>query len=147
VQPEESAKPSRYKRIRPTLFVILVLGIIGLGLLLRPLFSDDGTGGTQADAATTSVAPIKLDLYQAQISISSRGFTPSRVTVKSGDSVAWVHKDRSMHLVVSDSGPANFKGQGALQFSDMFLTTFYTAGTYTYYDQLNPSLKGTIIVE
>ena len=144
---EEPTKQSKYQRFTPTIIVILILGLIGLGLLLKPIFSGDSISGSEADAATAVVTPIKLDLYQAQISISSRGFSPSSVTVQKGDSVAWIHKDRSMHLVVSDSGPANFKGQGALQFSDMYLTTFYTAGTYTYYDQLNPSFKGTIIVE
>jgi plastocyanin len=146
VQTEESPKQSKYKKFTPVLLVILVVGFIGLGLLLKPVLSDDSTHSPQANAAV-SAAPIKLNLYQAQIAISSRGFTPISVKVKKGDSVAWIRKDGSMHLIVSDSGPATFKGQGALQFNDMYLTTFNTVGTYTYHDQLNPSLKGTVIVE
>lgn len=147
MQTEEPVKRSKFKKSLPVVVVIVVVGLIGLGLYLRPSISKNATKNPQADAATVSDLPIKLNLYQAQIAISSRGFTPVSVKVKKGDSVAWIRKDGSMHLVVSDSGPASFKGQGPLQFNDMYLTTFNTVGTYTYHDQLNPSLKGTVIVE
>jgi plastocyanin len=147
VQTEEPPKQSKYKKLTPVFLIILVVGLIGLGLFLKPVLSKTATKSPQANAATTADVPIKLNLYQAQIAISSRGFTPPSVKIKQGDSVAWIRKDGSMHLIVSDSGPATFKGQGALQFNDIYLTTFNTVGTYTYHDQLNPSLKGTVIVE
>lgn len=145
---EEPTKRSKYQKLTPIVVVVLVVGLIGLGLLLRPTLSKTVTKSPQADAATTtSNVPFKLNLYQAQIAINARGFTPSSVKIQKGDSVAWIRKDSSLHLIVSDSGPASFKGQGALQFNDIYLTTFNTTGTYTYHDQLNPSLRGTVIVE
>jgi plastocyanin len=147
VHTEEPAKRSKYKKFTPIIWVILVVGLIGLGLLLKPMISKDSTNGPQANAATGGEVPIKLNLYQAQIAISSRGFTPISVKIQKGDSVAWIRKDGSMHLIVSDSGPVTFKGQGTLQLNDIYLTTFNTPGTYTYHDQFNPSLKGTVTVE
>lgn len=147
MQAEEPPKQSKLKKYTPVILVILVVGVIGIGLLVRPMISKNTVSSSQTSAASTSAAPTKLSLYQAQILIASRGFSPTSVKVKKGDSVAWVRKDGLMHLIVSDSGPATFTGQGALQFNDMYLTTFNTVGTYTYHDQLNPSLKGTVIVE
>jgi len=119
-----------------------------VGLVLSPVFKDNSSGAVeQAGATAANNVPPKLQLYQASITISSRGFSPASVTVKKGDSVAWLNKDRAMHLIVSDSSAFAFKGQGSLSFSDMYLVTFTTAGTYTYHDMLTPSLKGTIIVE
>lgn len=101
----------------------------------------------KAEDTPASNVPTKLNLYQASVSISSRAVSPASVKIKKGDSVAWLNKDRSMHLIVSDTGLAGFAGQGALLFNDMYLFTFSNPGTYGYHDQLNPALKGTVIVE
>lgn len=143
---EQPAKKSKLKKLLPATVVILIVGSITLGLFFRPVFSGDNPLQKSSDT-TAPNGPLKLNLYQASVSITARAFSPSSVKIKSGESVAWLNKDRSMHLIVSDTGLAGFKGQGNLLFNDMYLYTFTVAGTYTYHDQLNPSLKGTVVVE
>lgn len=146
METEQPAKKPKFKKILPVITVVLILGAIGLGLFFRPVFS--GSNPLQKTTeATTPTGPFKLNLYQASVSITARSFTPGTVKIKRGESVAWLNKDRSMHLIVSDSDLAGFKGQGNLLFNDMYLYTFNAVGTYTYHDQLNPSLKGTVVVE
>jgi plastocyanin len=95
----------------------------------------------------SSEVPNKIDLYQARVDIYSWGLNAKTVKVSTGDSVAWVVKDRSGHKIATSDGPVQFSGQGVLGFGDMYMNTFSKAGTYNYYDTVNPELKGVVIVE
>lgn len=145
MQSETPVRP-KYKKVIAILLVIFVLGAILLGIFLKPVFSDGSSAHTSQDTPVVE-GPFKLDLSQADVTISFRTVLPVTVKVKKGESVAWVNKDRAQHLIVSDTGFAGFKGQGALGYNDMYLFTFNAVGTYSYHDQFNPSLKGTVIVE
>jgi plastocyanin len=121
-----------------------------LGFVLKPFFS--GTNPTTEAEATAQDVPITFTLAQAEVSITSRGFSPQTVTIKKGQAVSWTNKTFIKHQITSDTqsagnGSAGFKGQGALLQTDLFLVTFKTTGTFTYHDELNPALTGTVIVQ
>ncbi len=71
-------------------------------------------------------------------------FTPQRVTVKAGATVAWANDDDIPHTVASST--KLFKSK-ALDTSDKFSFTFTTPGVYEYFWSLHPHMTGAIVVE
>src|SRR5258708_4742219 len=78
------------------------------------------------------------------ISIYGSGFAPKSATITEGDTVTWVNKDNANHQILADKGqfvsPILRPGQ-------RYSFTFNAGGTYTYKDELNRKLAGTISVK
>ncbi|HUS26097.1 MAG TPA: cupredoxin domain-containing protein [Nevskiaceae bacterium] len=87
------------------------------------------------------------------VTITRSGFTPSTIKVKKGESVMWITRGNEAHQVVAAADVASnnavaFDSEETLGPNDSYTFTFDKAGTYNYYDKLNPyALKGTVIVE
>jgi plastocyanin len=77
------------------------------------------------------------------INIYGSTFTPKSATITEGDTVTWVNKDNANHQILADKGqfvsPILRPGQ-------KYSFRFNAAGTYTYKDELNRKLAGTIKV-
>ena len=78
------------------------------------------------------------------INIFATTFSPTTATVTEGDTVTWVNKDKVNHQVLADK--AQFVS-AILRPNQSFSFVFRAAGTYTYKDELHPTLKGTILVK
>ncbi|MDX6451060.1 MAG: hypothetical protein QOH16_1109 [Gaiellaceae bacterium] len=78
------------------------------------------------------------------INIYGSTFTPKAATITEGDTVTWVNKDNANHQVLADKGqfvsPILRPGQ-------KYSFTFNAAGTYTYKDELNKKLAGSVTVK
>ena len=78
------------------------------------------------------------------INIYGSTFTPKSATITQGDTITWVNKDNANHQVLADKGqfvsPILRPGQ-------KYSFTFNAAGTYTYKDELNRKLAGTVVVK
>jgi plastocyanin len=87
--------------------------------------------GPSASAATSTVR------------ITSSGFSPSRVTIKTGDAVRWVNRDTKNHQVVANNGAfaSPILGPGK-----SYTFRFRASGTYRYHDGLHPTLRGRVVV-
>lgn len=98
--------------------------------------------GTEHDQTNT--------LSAAQVSIGERGFQPTTIRVKKGQSITWTNSDTRPHTVTSDNTSNQstaFDSAEPLSTRDTFTATFGTTGTFTYHDQNNPTtFKGTIEV-
>src|SRR3954469_15589606 len=77
------------------------------------------------------------------VNIFGSAFSPKSVTITEGDTVTWVNRDNANHQILADKG----------QFVSLILRPkqsysfqFNAAGTYTYKDELNTKLAGTIKV-
>ncbi len=97
-----------------------------------------------------SVKQIPALPVSAQVMVTSQGFTPATLMVKTGTQVNWVSQDKKPHQIASDPHPlhnlltALFQKQPALSFS----YTFTQVGTFSYHDEKNPlKFLGTIIVK
>jgi plastocyanin len=77
------------------------------------------------------------------INIYGSTFTPKSATITEGDTVTWVNKDNANHQILADKGqfvsPILRPGQ-------KYSFRFNAAGTYTYKDELNRKLAGTVKV-
>lgn len=110
-------------------------------------------------AQTTFPPPLFLQLrsipsYAVTIPFSTSGnspYQPSEIAIPVGMTVVWFNDDDGEHTIttaqnssnpspeVLDSGP--IQGMGG-----SFIHTFTKEGIYNYYDQLNPSAKGRLVV-
>jgi plastocyanin len=77
------------------------------------------------------------------INIYGSTFSPKSATITQGDTVTWVNKDNSNHQILADKG--EFVSP-ILRSNQKYSFTFNAAGTYTYKDELNKKLTGTIKV-
>jgi plastocyanin len=95
-------------------------------------------GAVAQNAPTAAASPA------AVVHIKDFAFSPSTVTVKTGDTVHFVNDDSVPHTVTSsdksfDSGNMN---QGSA-----WNYTFAKAGTYAYTCTFHPYMKGTVTVK
>jgi plastocyanin len=78
------------------------------------------------------------------VRITATAFSPSSVTINTGDAVKWTNRDTKNHQVVANTGafasPTIAPGKS-------YTHVFNTAGTFRYHDALHPSLTGRVIVK
>jgi plastocyanin len=94
--------------------------------------------------ATSTFPAASAQAADTNIIIDQYTFTPPRVTVKAGTTVAWINDDDIPHTVASSTKV--FKSK-ALDTSDKFSFTFTTPGIYEYFCSLHPHMTGAIVVE
>lgn len=107
---------------------------------------------TPAAEPSTSEGSSSASSSENIVSVTAQGFDPTTITIKAGQAVTWVNNDSAAHQVNSDPHPTHqlypiLNTIGRLNPGDKKSATFDKAGTYTYHDHLNPSFKGTIIVQ
>jgi plastocyanin len=103
--------------------VLAVVAVLGLAV----------TGASQpASQATKAVA------------IKATGFSPTSVTIATGDAVKWTNRDTKTHQIVANNGsfasPVIKPGNG-------YTHVFKAAGTFRYHDALHPALTGKVVVK
>ncbi|MEM0476572.1 MAG: cupredoxin domain-containing protein [Candidatus Aenigmatarchaeota archaeon] len=132
------------------ILAIIVISIIGL-VLFFPNYSN-----IQLQTQNQTVESGNVHIVE----IYSNGFVPQTLRIKVGDTVTFVNKDSSPHWPASDPHPTHtdypekggcissaFDTCRGLRQGESWNFTFKYKGTWNYHDHLNPSLRGTIIVE
>lgn len=71
-------------------------------------------------------------------------FVPAVVHVKPGDTVEWINDDADAHTV--DSTTKLFDS-GGLDTNENYTFKFTKAGSFPYFCDLHPYMKGTVIVK
>jgi plastocyanin len=95
-------------------------------------------------AAAISFPVISAQAPDTKVEIDNFAFSPARITVKAGTTVAWLNADDTPHTVAS-SGKL-FKSK-VLDTDGSFSFTFATPGMYEYFCSLHPYMTGTVVVE
>jgi plastocyanin len=95
-------------------------------------------------AAAISFPVISAPAPDSKVEIDNFAFSPARITVKAGTTVAWLNSDDTPHTVASSS--KLFKSK-ALDTDGRFSFTFTTPGMYEYFCSLHPYMTGTVVVE
>jgi plastocyanin len=78
------------------------------------------------------------------VTIKATAFSPTSVTIKSGDRITWKNSDSKTHQVVSDGGVFASPILGA---GKSYSYTFNKTGTFRYHDGLYPSHKAKVVVQ
>jgi plastocyanin len=100
-----------------------------------------GAGATPAanDGGSDSTADA------AQVSIKDFAYNPDPVTIKVGQSVTWTNEDSAPHTATAKD--RDVLQSGTLNQGESFTQVFDTPGTYEYFCEFHPNMKGTIVVE
>lgn len=91
-----------------------------------------------AQAGPNSSAPAVV------VHMKNFAFVPATIHVKRGDVVEWVNDDNDAHTV--DSTDKLFDS-GGLDSHETWTHAFKTAGSFAYFCELHPYMKGTVIVK
>ena len=92
------------------------------------------------DAPLVRVEPEPAD---DRIEIAGFAFAPTPVEVPVGSVVTWANLDPTAHTVSADDGSFD---SGTLEPNASFETTFERAGTFAYFCQIHPTMRGSVRV-
>ena len=82
-------------------------------------------------------------LLAVTVAISDFKYAPATVTVTAGQSVRFVNRDQEAHTITASDGSFDSAG---VDTNGTFTYRFTKPGRYTYYCELHPYMKGTIVV-
>ena len=129
---------------------LLVIGalvlVAGVGIFGSQAISDERS-------AKSVPIPVSKGPAQATVELTSHGtFEPDTVTIKSGQTVKWVNNSGGLMWVASNPHPTHtdlpgFDQKQVMHSGDSWEFTFIKAGRFGYHDHLEPSRRGTVIVE
>jgi plastocyanin len=88
--------------------------------------------------------PKAIAAASGSVTIADFSFAPGSLTVAQGDTVTWVNNGPTPHSATANDGSFN---TGILKAGQSASHTFGQAGTYSYYCQPHPFMKGTIVVQ
>ena len=80
----------------------------------------------------------------ALVHIKNFMFVPAALTVASGAAVTFVNDDQEPHTVTAND--KSFDSEG-LDTNQKFTHTFAKAGTYLFFCEVHPYMRGTVIVK
>lgn len=74
-------------------------------------------------------------------------YIPSKISIKSGESVTWLNEDAAFHSVTSGyyGNPSGLFDSEYLDPEESFTFTFKNPGVYDYFCTLHPWMKGQVI--
>lgn len=97
---------------------------------------------------------VKKDEQKAErmVEITAGGFAPSELKIKVGATVKFTNRDSELHWPASGVHPTHeicpgFDALKGLAKDESYSFTFTAAKICPFHDHLNPSVKGTIVVE
>lgn len=115
------------------------------------------SGSTQPKTATTNTATSKLVTPTILkdgsylVSYTSTGFSPSKITIKTGKSVHFVNNsNKAMSISTTEPGSqlyGELSQSKSVGMGGTYDFTFMKAGAWTYMNRNNPADSGIIIVE
>ena len=125
-----------------------------------PATPPSGAAGTVEAGAGIDVGaddvPVRAEAdadLKAAVSITAGGtFSPATLTVKKGTTVTWTNSGAAKVWIASDPHPVHtgypgFDSGTDLRAGETYSFTFEKAGSWSYHNHFNPTVKGTVIVE
>lgn len=126
----------------------------GSGYIGEARLVDNGDGTTTVtvtlmttgDAAGTPQAAGAEHVDGAvEVDIQDFAYNPDPATIKVGQGVTWTNQDPAPHTATGQD--RNVLQSGTLNQGDTYTQTFDTPGTYAYFCEFHPTMKGTVVVE
>ncbi|HEX5713514.1 MAG TPA: cupredoxin family copper-binding protein [Solirubrobacterales bacterium] len=146
----------RLRVLLAPLLIVLALGLAACGS------DDDSTTGAAdtetAPAETTeggaaegaaeepggsAPAPSGEAQRSEKVEIVEFTYQPDPVVVATGGKVIWQNEDMAPHTATADDGSFD---TGTLEQGKLKAETFKEAGTFTYFCEIHPDMKGTVEV-
>lgn len=152
-----TAESMRFRRALPLLMILAALSLAACG-------SDDSdtaaTGGGEATAPVEDTAeetapeegsaaegnepaPSGEAVRSAKVEIVDFAYDPDPVTIQAGGKVIWQNEDSPPHTATADDGSFD---TGDLEEGKIGSQSFKSPGTYSYFCEIHPDMKGTVEV-
>lgn len=141
---------------KKTIWIIVAIVIVVGGAIGAYAMTQKDAGAPANPSASNTDKPDtgKKDSDKkaaATITYSDSGYSPSTITVKSGDTVAIKNTSSSEMQFDSDPHPVHTNDEelnaGPVAPGQTITFTVTTTGTYGYHNHLNPSDTGTIVIK
>ncbi len=142
------------------MFVLGVLIIGGIYMWYKGMPQQTNSPAVSQTQATATPVPLASPSTEqsptvpaaSSVTYSDQGFSPKTVTIKSGMTVTWTNKNVDGMWVASDPHPTHtdypgFDALKSIPTDGTYSFTFTKTGTWGYHNHLNPSQKGTVIVQ
>jgi plastocyanin len=110
-------------------------------LILAAVLLLVGCGGQAGGSGAT---PASIPPGAIKVVMKNTAYAPPDVTVKVGQTVAWVNEDSSQHDVVANDGSFKSKLLGP---NEVFTFIFSKPGRFPYYCSIHPEMQGVVTVE
>lgn len=134
---------------RVALIGIVALGAIALGGCRTQSQTTSATSTQASDTSQSASGEAMVD--QTVITFDGTSFSPSELRAKAGESIAVKNMSTGIMQFSSDPHPTHTLfpelNLGAIGPGSSRTFTISKSGTYSYHNHLNPSQKGTIVVE
>jgi|SRR6478672_10054384 len=136
----------KLKALLAPVLIALVLGLAACGG-----DDDDSTESATATETTTesteaggsATAPSGEAARAEKVKIVEFTYQPDPVTVQAGGKVIWQNEDTAPHTATADDGSFD---TGTLEQGKLKSETFKEAGTYPYFCEIHPDMRGTVEV-
>ena len=140
----------RLRRALPLLLILATFSLAACG-------SDDSDteATTDGGAASTETAPSEETesgnepapsgeaVRSAKVEIVDFAYDPDPVTIQAGGKVTWINRDSAPHTATADDGSFD---TGDLEEGKLGSQSFKNPGTYAYFCEIHPDMKGTVEV-
>ncbi len=141
------------------------LVLVVLGLALAGCGDDDDSGGDGSGGETTATAPEAGGAAEPEGDATQQGanapapsgdavragkveiveftYEPDPVTIEAGGKVTWINRDSAPHTATADDGSFD---TGTLEEGKLGSESFKDAGSYPYFCEIHPDMRGTVEV-
>jgi plastocyanin len=102
-----------------------------------------GAGGEVAQEASPEAADAAAE--STAVTIQNFAYNPPTIDVPLGGSVTWSNQDTVPHTATGFDREA--LQSGTIAAGESFSQTFDAAGTFDYFCEFHPNMKGSIVVE
>lgn len=119
-------------------FWLIIIALLSLVVL---------TAGALIYSQTIGQAPSGNQLVDAQVTITEKGFEPSTITIKKGQTVTWINQGAKAQLKADTPDNSPLKDEEVLGEGDEYSVIFENTGTFPYYDSQRKNFQGTVVVE
>lgn len=127
-------------RLMRSLILVALLALVACETPLIDL-TQDGQSPTPVPTTSPSIGP------QIRVSITDKGFVPSRVTIRPGVSITWANVSQKSESVSLSQG-AEFFDSGPIGPGQTFFYLFTKPGLYEYSSrESSVTFTGTVVVE
>lgn len=108
-----------------------------------PATSEEQSGGQAADTTESEPAPSGEAAKAEKVSIVEFTYEPDPVVVQAGGKVTWQNEDAAPHTATADDGSWD---TGTIEQGKIGSETFKDAGTFAYFCEIHPTMRGTVEV-
>lgn len=130
------------------IFLYVVIGAIVYGIIYYFVFAKKGGYTTNQ---TGQYKYPSTTQQQNAVTLTQNGWSSATLSIKAGQTVTWINKSGQDATVNSNPHPTHTDypalNLGSFPDGGSLSLNFPKAGTYGYHNHLNPSEKGTIIVQ